>query len=54
MQLAVDPLDDTLLKRPTRDSSSFAFESAKDTMSIDLILGNSKDQATIGRGLDSA
>jgi hypothetical protein len=54
MQLVVDPLDDTLLKRLTRDSAATAFESAKDTMSIDLIPGNSKEQVTIGQELDFA
>ncbi len=55
MTLTIDSLDDTLLKRPTRETgTSASFESAKDTMSIDLVQGNSKEQVTIGKGLDFA
>jgi hypothetical protein len=55
MTLSIDPLDDTLLKRPTRETgTSASFESAKDTMNIDLVPGSAKEQAVIGKGLESA
>jgi hypothetical protein len=55
MTINIDPLDDTLPKCPTRGSSSAAaFELAKDTMNIDLVPGNSKEQFIIGKNLDSA
>jgi hypothetical protein len=55
MTLSIDPLDDTLLKRPTHETgTSASFELAKDTMNIDLIPGSSKEQAIIGKGLKSA
>jgi hypothetical protein len=55
LTLSIDPLDDTLLKHPTRDSSSaLAFKSARDMMSIDLIPGNSKEQVIISKNLNSA
>jgi hypothetical protein len=54
MTLSINPLDDTLLKRPTRDSASASsFETAKDTMNIDLIQGNSKEQVIISKNLSS-
>jgi len=55
MTLSIDLLDDMLLKRPTRETGMSAlFESAKDTMNIDLVPGSSKEQAIIDKGLESA
>jgi hypothetical protein len=54
MRLNIDPLDETLLKRLTHEATlASAFRSAQDTMSIDLAQGNSKEQVTVDKGLDS-